>query len=248
MLDTIIRFFTENVNLLNLLSGTILNTFFVWVIVHFFYFPKGRRRDYYFSFILMSISIFTLIFLLLGADKSVGTGVALGLFAIFSIVRFRTESVPIREMTYLFVLVALSVLNGKLGSNIHFLDAAPTEKDPGRMIEVAVAPTEAFLLSMLYIVVLSCIFIAVVWIAESMLTKSYSEGCKYVKYDNIELIRPEKYDELVADLEKRLGLKVLRVEVGAVDFLKDMTMLRVFYTDPQKRIKSVDRMFKEPKE
>lgn len=248
MIDIILRFFTENVNLVNLLTGTVLNTFFVWVIVHFFYFPKGRRRDYYFSFILMSISIFMLIFLLLGADKSVGTGVALGLFAIFSIVRFRTESVPIREMTYLFVLVAMSVLNGKLGSNIHFLESAPTPKDPNFMLEIPVSFTESLVLSALYIVILSSIIIAIVWLAESLLAKSYKEGCKYVKYDNIELIRPDKKEELKADLEQRLGIKVLRVEVGAVDFLKDMTMLRVFYQDPDMQIKSVDRLFKEPKE
>lgn len=247
-METIIRFFTENVNLPTLLVGTILNTFFVWIIVHFFYYPKGRRRDYYFSYLLMSISVFMLIFLLLGAEKSVGTGVALGLFAIFSIVRFRTESVPIREMTYLFILVALSVLNGKMGSNIHFLESAPTPKDPGYMLEVPVTPIENLLLSSLYICVVGCIMILIVWIAESLLRKSYSEGCKFVKYDNIELIRPERYDELVADLEKRLGLKVLRVEVGAVDFLKDMTMLRVFYTDHEKCIKPVDRLFRIPKD
>ena len=90
-MEVLARFFTENVNLLNLLVSTALNTFFVWVIVHYFYYPKGRRRDYYFSFILMSISVFALIYLLLGSDKSVGTGVALGLFAIFSIVRYRKE-------------------------------------------------------------------------------------------------------------------------------------------------------------
>ena len=72
-------------------------------------------------------------------------------------------------------------------------------------------------------------------------------GCKYVKYDNIDLIKPEKYDELKADLEERLGLKILRVEVGAVDFLTDMTMLRVFYDDPEARIKSVDRMTRLPR-
>lgn len=247
-MEIITRFFTENVNLLNLCTGTILNTFFVWVIVHYFYFPKGRRRDYYFSFILMSISIFMLIFLLLGADKSVGTGVALGLFAIFSIVRFRTESVPIREMTYLFVLVAMSVLNGKMGANIHFLQPAPTAKDPYNMIEVAVTPTEGLLLNTLYIVLISMVIIVIVWIAERLLKKSYHEGCKFVKYDNIELITPDRHDDLVADLEKRLGLKILRVEVGAVDFLKDMTMLRVFYEDPEMRIKPVDRMFRVPKD
>lgn len=246
-MELLLRFFTENVNLLNLLVCTLLNTFFVWVIVHFFYYPKGRRRDYYFSFILMSISIFTLIYLLLGSDKSVGTGVALGLFAIFSIVRFRTESVPIREMTYLFLLVALSVLNGKVGSALHLIESIPSAKDPGRTMEVALSTGEGILVSIAYIVVLSMLFIVAIWIAEKMLHKSYTEGCKYVKYDNIDLIKPDRYDDLVKDLEERLGLKIERVEVGGVDFLKDMTMLRVFYRDSDARIKPVDRMLKLPK-
>ena len=83
------------------------------------------------------------------------------------------------------------------------------------------------------------------WACENFLT-SNSEGCKFVKYDNIDLIKPERYDELKADLEERLGLKITRVEVGAVDFLTDMTMIRVFYVDPARRIKSVDRLFKLP--
>lgn len=246
-MEILLRFFTENVNLPNLILCTVLNTFFVWLIVHYFYYPKGRRRDYYFSFILMSISIFALIYLLLGSDKSVGTGVALGLFAIFSIVRFRTESVPIREMTYLFLLVALSVLNGKVGSALHFVESIPTEKDPSRTMDVAMSTSEGIIVSIAYITLLSVLFIVAIWIAEALLAKSYTEGCKYVKYDNIDLIKPERYDELVSDLEERLGLKIDRVEVGAVDFLKDMTMLRVFYHDDEARIKPVDRMLKLPK-
>ena len=245
-METITRFFTENVNMLNMFLCVALNTFFVWIIVHFFYFPKGRRRDYYFSFILMSISIFALIYLLVGSDKGVGTGVALGLFAIFSIVRFRTESVPIREMTYLFLLVAISVLNGKVGSALYFIERVPTPKDPGRTMEVALTTSQGLLVSTIYITCVSLLFIASIWLAERLLAKSYTEGCKYVKYDNIELIRSDRYDDLVADLEARLGLKVVRVEVGAVDFLKDMTMLRVFYHDSEARIKPVDRMFKVP--
>ena len=246
-MEIILRYFTENVNLLNLITGTLLNTLFVWVLVHYFYFPKGRRRDYYFSFILMSISIFALIYLLLDSDKSVGTGVALGLFAIFSIVRFRTESVPIREMTYLFLLVALSVLNGKVGSALHFVVKIPTDKDPGRTMDVAMSSGEGLMVSVAYITVLSLLFIVAIWTAERMLHNSYTEGCKYVRYDNIDLIKPERYDDLVKDLEERLGLKIDRVEVGAVDFLKDMTMLRVFYHDDEARIKPVDRMLKLPK-
>ena len=247
-MEVLARFFTENVNLLNLLVSTALNTFFVWVIVHYFYYPKGRRRDYYFSFILMSISVFALIYLLLGSDKSVGTGVALGLFAIFSIVRYRTESVPIREMTYLFLLVALSVMNGKIGSSLYFLEHSPLPKDPERMVEVPLNPLDGLLVTMVYIIGLSLLFIFVIWVAEKLLQRSYTEGCKYVRYDNIELIRPDRYDELVADLSERLGVEMDRVEVGAVDFLKDMTMLRVFYRDSDARIKPVDRMFRLPRE
>ena len=247
-MEVLARFFTENVNLLNLLVSTALNTFFVWVIVHYFYYPKGRRRDYYFSFILMSISVFALIYLLLGSDKSVGTGVALGLFAIFSIVRYRTESVPIREMTYLFLLVALSVMSGEIGSSLYFLEHSPLPKDPERMVEVPLNPLDGLLVTMVYIIGLSLLFIFVIWVAEKLLQRSYTEGCKYVRYDNIELIRPDRYDELVADLSERLGVEIDRVEVGAVDFLKDMTMLRVFYRDSDARIKPVDRMFRLPRE
>lgn len=198
----------------NLCISFLLNTLAVWVIVHFFYYPKGRRRDYYFTFVLLSVSIFMLIYLLLATSNDMSIGAALGLFAIFGIIRYRTESVPIREMTYLFFLVALSVLNGKTGD-----------------------------MALLNRVIINMIFVGVVWVSENFLSAS-REGCKFVKYDNIDLIRPERYEELKADLERRLGLDIIRVEVGAVDFLTDMAMLRVFYHDPDKCIKSVDRLFK----
>lgn len=206
--------FCFTVPLFELISSFLLNTIVVFIIVHFLYYPKGRRRDYYFTFLMLSISIFMLIYLLLGNSSDMGIGAALGLFAIFGIIRYRTESVPIREMTYLFFLVALSVLNAKSG-DLNFL---------GR-------------------VVINAVMILTVWGAERLLS-NHKEGCKFVKYDNIELIKPEKHEELKQDLEARLGVKVTRVEVGAVDFLTDMTMLRVFYEDPNKEIKSVDRLIK----
>jgi hypothetical protein len=217
-----LEFFTANAALLDLIEGLALNCITVWLIVHFFYFPKGQRRDYYFTFILLSVSIFMLIHLFMGrvnageySDAGM-VGAALGLFAIFGIIRYRTESVPIREMTYLFFLIALSVLNGKTGD-----------------------------FGLLERLIINAVFILVVWLAENF-HSAYNQGCKFVKYDNIELIKPERYDDLVKDLEERLGVKVTRVEVGAVDFLTDMAMLRVFYIDPNKRIKSVDRIFKIP--
>ena len=216
------EFLYESTDLLHLLGSLVLNCVTVWSIVHFFYYPKGQRRDYYFTFILLSVSIFMLIYLFMGQEKAGSVsdagmvGAALGLFAIFGIIRYRTESVPIREMTYLFFLIALSVLNGKTGD-----------------------------LGIVGALVINLVFIIVVWLAENF-HSAYNQGCKFVKYDNIDLIKPERYDDLVKDLEERLGVKITRVEVGAVDFLTDMTMLRVFYIDPNKRIKSVDRIFKIP--
>lgn len=217
-------FLATNFTILDLLVSLLINCATVWSIIHFFYYPKGQRRDYYFTFILLSVSIFMLIYLFMGqggtsdiSDAGM-VGAALGLFAIFGIIRYRTESVPIREMTYLFFLIALSVLNGRTGT-LTFLDQ----------------------------IVINVVFIGVVWLAENF-HSAYNQGCKFVKYDNIELIKPEHHDELVKDLEERLGLKVTRVEVGSVDFLTDMAMLRVFYVDPCKRIKSVDRLLKLPLE
>lgn len=204
-------------SLLHMCGVFAINFLVVWIIVHFFYYPKARRRDYYFTFILLSCSIFMMVYLMDGARMQVGA--ALGLFAVFGIIRYRTESVPIREMTYLFFLVALSVVNG-------------TTPDLSAMEHVAS----------------NLIFIVVVWLAENFLIAK-KEGCKFVQYDNIELIVPERREELIADLSKRLGLEVHRVEVGAVDFLKDMAMLRVYYEDPNpNRIKSVDRILRIPKD
>lgn len=223
MTETIQAFFSaENFclssNLFNLCMSFLLNTLVVWTIVHFFYYPKGHRRDYYFTFMLLSVSIFMLIYLLLQNASDMGIGAALGLFAIFGIIRYRTESVPIREMTYLFFLVALSVLNGKTGE-LNFMSR----------------------------IIVNLIFVGIVWVCENYLS-AYKEGCKFVRYDNIDLITPDRYDELKADLEKRLGIEITRVEIGAVDFLTDMTMLRVFYKDPDKKIKPVDRIFKIPQD
>ncbi|EJX09810.1 hypothetical protein, membrane [gut metagenome] len=204
------------INLIDLLLSFSLNFIVVWIVVHFFYYPKGRRRDYYFTFLLLSVSIFMLIHLLLCDSGDMGIGAALGLFAIFGIIRYRTESVPIREMTYLFFLVALSVLNAKTSHSV-LLDRF----------------------------VINLLFILVVGLSERWLSIN-REACKLVKYDNINLILPEREAELKADLEKRLGVKVLRVEVGAVDFLKDMAMLRVYYIEVSSSVNSVNSLFKIP--
>lgn len=200
--------------LVEMISRFLLNVVMVWIVVHFFYYPKGGRRDYYFTFLLFAVSIFMLIYLMDGAKMKIGA--ALGLFAVFGIIRYRTESVPIREMTYLFFIVAMSVVNGM-----------------------------AQKLSVAELAAANLIFIIAVSVAESGLLSKH-ESYKYVKYDNINLITPDKRPELIADLEKRLGLKITKVEVGSVDFLKDSALLKVHYSSPTEQ-STVDQTTKLPR-
>lgn len=176
----------------------LINLLFVIGIIHFLYYRRSRRADYYFTFAIISLSTFMIV-ALLGTVK-LKTGFALGLFAIFSIIRYRTESMPVREMTYLFAIIAISVVNALAGDAVGWLG----------------------------LISINVIFVIAISLAE-LTRKMKHLACKYVKYDRIELIVPQRRDELIADLEKRLGLKVRRVEVGTVDFLKDMTFIKVWY-------------------
>ena len=169
-----------------------------WFIVHFLYFKKGKRRDFYFTFIIISVAIYFLVYLMMGMDRGKATmGVGLGLFGIFSIMRYRTDTMPVREMTYLFVIIALSLVN------------AISEGVP--MIELGIT---------------NLIFFVAVWLCEWRLKVLPS---KIIQYDKMELIVPERKNELIADLEKRLGLEIVQVEVGAVDFIRDMAMVKIRY-------------------
>lgn len=192
------------------------NLLMVWLIIHWLYYPRCKRRDYYFTFLMISVSIFFLIFLL-GSVK-IKVGFALGLFAIFGIIRYRTESMPVREMTYLFVIIAMSVINA---------------------LAVTISYSELFMTNLL--------FAACIWICESNRYLKHV-SCKHIQYDKIDLIVPEKRAELIADIEKRVGVKVLRIEVGAIDFLRDMAMVKVFYEPNSDEINTIDSMIKIPKE
>lgn len=193
--DTLIRLFTC--------------MFVNWVIVHFLYFKKSKRRDFYFTFVIISMAIFFLVYLMMGLDRGKATmGVGLGLFGIFSIMRYRTDSMPVREMTYLFVVVCLSV--------VHAIAEPVGSGNTGQLVGTPLYE----------LLVIDAITIVTIMFFERFLKVVAS---KLVQYDRIELIKPERRQELIADLEERLGLKVIAVRVGAVDFLRDMAVLRVYY-------------------
>lgn len=204
-------------DLLQMLLHICLNFLVIFILVHFLYFPKSKQRNFYFTFMMISLAIFLLVYYMMFAledmKSKTSMGIGIGLFGIFSIMRYRTDAMPVREMTYLFVVVALSVVNA-IGANIEFVE----------------------------LVAANVITLAMTLVLEKSL-KIYPT--KIVQYDRIELITPEKRDELIADLEKRLGLKISRVEVGAVDFLRDMAVIKVFYyRDGGTLMNSVDHKIK----
>lgn len=171
------------------------------VIVDRLYYKKSRRRDFYFTFMLISLAIFFLVFFMIFVleDMKVKTsiGIGIGLFGIFSIMRYRTDAMPVREMTYLFVIISLSVVNAIAAS-----------------------------VSIVELLVTNIIVVDAIWLCEHRLKL---EPSKLVQYDRLELIKPDRSEDLKADLEMRLGLKVRKVEVGAIDMLRDMAVLRVYY-------------------
>ena len=190
-----------------------LNLLVCWLLVHFFYYKKSRRRDYYFTFIVFSSAMLTLLYIM--GNVEVGVGLTLGLFAIFGVIRYRKETVPIREMTYLFIIIALAAVNG-LAPLYHVVDLASAPHYVLGWGNVGV------------MALVNGLMLLLVWVLESeSLVKHVTT--KLVQYDMIELIVPEKRDELIADLEKRLGVKVENVEIGHVDFLKDSAMIKVYY-------------------
>lgn len=186
-----------------LVRFVILMVFSVFII-HFLYFRKSKRRDFYFTFLLTSVAIFFLVYFMIFCLEDMkgktSIGIGIGLFGIFSIMRYRTDAMPVREMTYLFTIITMSVVNA---------------------VGTAVTLSELLLADIL--------IVAVLWIAESHLKMT---PCKSIMYDRIELVRPDRFDELKEDLEKRLGLKIIRVDVGGMDLLRDMAVLKVYYEKP----------------
>ena len=156
-----------------LLFRFLLNVLVTSLIIVKLYYDKSKRRDYVFTFTLISTTVFLLIFLL-GSEK-LQIGLALGLFAIFGIIRYRTDTVPIREMTYLFLIIGLSVINA---------------------LAVSVSYVE--------LLVTNGLFVLMTWLMEKTRIVSKS-ACKLIKYEKIDLITPENYQLMLEDIKKRTG-------------------------------------------
>ncbi|MCR4860788.1 MAG: DUF4956 domain-containing protein [Bacteroidales bacterium] len=207
----------------------LLNLVICWILVHFFYYRKSHRRDYYFTFMVFSSAMVLLLYMMGNAE--VGVGLTLGLFAIFGVIRYRTETVPIREMTYLFVIIALAALNGL--SPLYRLIGAVTDNPHYVLNAGAVGVT----------VLANLLIVLLIWVLESGKFLAHT-STKLVLYDRIELIVPERRAELVADLEKRLGFPVEDLEIGHVDFLKDSAFIKVRYRVGKGQDATIDQLTK----
>jgi hypothetical protein len=173
----------------------LINLVTVFIIVRLIYYPNYHKQDVFFTYFLFNIAIFLLTFLL--NKIKISMGAAFGLFAVFSMLRYRTEGISMKDMTYLFIVIAVGLISAV---QLDFLDLA----------------------------IINSILIVFTFLLDGnlLMRREYS---KLVNYEKIELIQPEKQEELIADLKARTGLNVHHVSIVKIDFLRDMAVLNIYY-------------------
>lgn len=184
-----------------------LNALVLTIVIRFLYYSKTKRKDYLFTYYLIGFITFFLCFGLKRLD--IDTGMGLGLFAIFGIIRYRTDAIEIKEMTYLFVIIGLSVVNALLAS------PSALTKDLYQINLVEMGLINASIIAVIFV-------LEYVWLIKH-------ETRKTINYDRIDLIHSDHYIAMKEDIEKRTGLQINRFEVGKIDFLNDTAQVRIYY-------------------
>jgi hypothetical protein len=175
----------------------------VLLLIRFVYYRTYKRSDLFFTFFIFNIIIFLICFLLNKVELSMGA--AFGLFAVFSMLRYRTEDISIKDMSYLFLVIAIGLI------------AAVTKiKDTTDFYEY------------LFLGLINLLIILVAFFFESSLLFK-KEAAKIVIYENILLVKAGKENELLADLRERTGLNIHRFSINKYDFLKDAAIIKVYY-------------------
>jgi hypothetical protein len=185
------------------LVGFLFNFLIALILVRLIYYPSTHNKRYVFTFLAFNTVIYFVLSFLTSIELSIGAG--FGLFAIFSILRYRTDPLPVREMTYLFVIVALPVMNS-VSSNMTLWP---------------------------HMIAANLLVLLVMFILEKEWGFHY-ENSKQITYEKIELIRPENFSQLKADLETRTGLSIKRINIGRLNFLKDTANVTIYYNPPAK--------------
>ena len=182
----------------------VVNSIFLVIIIRYIYYRKTQNKNYLFTYFMISTIVFFLCFTL--KKYELDLGMALGLFAIFGIIRYRTDPIPIKEMTYLFVVIGVSVVNSLANSKMSYAEIIGSN----------------------VMIVISLLLLERLWFQEKLLIS------KKILYEKIENIKPENYEILKADLEQRTGIEIERTVVKDVDFLKDTANIVIYYKDLNK--------------
>ena len=192
-------------------SGAVLNLMIALLIVRFIYYPVTQDRRYVLTFVTFSAITYFVLGLLTSVELSIGVG--FGLFAIFSVLRYRTDEIPAREMTYLFVFIALAIMNSVMMGQA----SEAVQNEEVRLLFFRILFSNGLVIAVLY-----------------CLERGWGfqfEESKRITYDRIELVSPERRDELIEDLKARTGLAISEVEVRRIDLLRDIAELRVTYSE-----------------
>lgn len=198
-------------SLLSLFAGFAVNLLVALIIVRFIYYPANPNKNYVFTYLAFNTVIYFVMSFLASAELSLGVG--FGLFAIFSVLRYRTSTMSTREMTYLFIVIALPVMNSLL-TRTSTGSASAAGDGWGLLLAV------------------NAIVTAVLFVLEHEWGFHY-ESSQSIRYDRIELITPERRGVLLDDLRQRTGLPIKRVEIGRLNFLNDTAELRAYYDEPR---------------
>ena len=198
-----------DVDFLELAFRLFINFSVAFIIIRLIYYPVHNRKDYLFTYFIFNLLIFFLSYLLSGIKLQLGF--AFGLFAIFGILRYRTEALAIKEMTYLFVVIAIAVINALANKKISFAELMFT----------------------------NFAIIAVTYLLEKKWLLRH-ETNKTVVYEKIDLVKPENHPLLIKDLEERTGLKIIRIQVGRIDFLRDVARIKIFFYEDENQSASFE--------
>jgi hypothetical protein len=189
-------------DLLGMVIRLSLHLAFIFLLVRVIYYPIAKRKDFLFTYFLFSISIFLMCFLL--ESVKLEMGFALGLFAVFGIIRYRTDAIPIKEMTYLFIIIGMSVMNALINKKIS-------------LAELTFANLSIIALTY---------GLEKVWLLRH-------ESQKIIVYERIDLIVAAKRAEMILDIETRTGIKINRIEIGKLDFLRDTALVKIYFYEDQ---------------
>jgi len=193
-----------NIELMNwedfwdLVIRSLFNLGVVLLLVRVLYYRITPRKEYLFTYILISVVVFFMVFLL--ENVGVEIGFALGLFAIFGMLRYRTRQIPIREMTYLFLVIGVSVINSLANRRVSYSELLLTN---AAIVFITYLLEKVFLMK--------------------------TETKKLIFYEKVELIKPNMRAELIADLEERTGLTIHRVDIERIDYLRDAARIYIYY-------------------